>query len=135
MADYAPTTWVDDSAPGISATELNRMEAGIAAALTMTEKWQELTIPSAGAWREVDLVSYGVADGNLVWIVFVPQSGGPWYGGTRAVGSALQRREQLHGHSACFTLPVIAAGANATIELYAQELAQVKAYLVGYVGL
>ena len=135
MAEYVPTTWVDDSAPGISATQLNRMEAGIAAALTITEKWQELTIGAEGAWTAVNLSAYGVADGNLVWIVLVPQSGGPWYGGARAVGSALERKEQLHGFSACFTLPVMAAGANATVELYGETAASMKAYLVGYVGL
>jgi len=135
MAEYTPTTWVDDSAPGISATELNRMEAGIDAALAMTEKWQELSIPAANAWREVDLSGYGVAAGNVVWIMFRISVGGPLMGGARQVGSSLQRRTNLHGENGVFTVPVVATGANATIELYTGHTTNCKAYLVGVVGL
>ena len=135
MAEYEPTTWVDDSAPGISATELNRIEAGVYAALSFTEKWQELTIPSASAWREVDLSSYGVSAYNLVWIVFISKGSDDLYGGARQVGSSLSRRETVDGNGGTFTLPVVALGAGATVELYTQNVTNCKAYLLGYVGL
>jgi len=111
------------------------MEAGIAAALSFTEKWQELTIPAANAWREVNLSSYGVAAGNVVWILFVIIGGGPYFGGARQVGSALNRRADMHGNNASFTIPVVALGAGATVELYTENTTNCKAYLVGYIGL
>jgi len=135
MAEYSPTTWVEDSAPGISATQLNRMEAGIAAALEFTEKWQELTIPAAGSWQEIDLTSYGVGDANLVWLFLVNEASGMRYMGAREVGSALARVRDCFPYHGTMVLPVKASGANGTIEVWVQSTTDCQVFLMGYMGL
>jgi hypothetical protein len=137
---FTPTTWVEDSEPGISAEQLNRIEQGIvdatATTKTFTEKWQVLTIPSVGAWVSVNLSAYGVAAGDTVWITLQFAGNGTLYGGARAVGSSSQRTlGGSFGSSwqySTLTLPAIASGAGAAIELYASNTSAVGAVLVGY---
>jgi len=98
---FTPTTWVEDSEPGISAEQLNRIEQGIvdatATTKTFTEKWQALTIPSVRAWVSVNLSAYGVAAGDTVWITLQFAGNGTLYGGARAVGSSSQRLASREG--------------------------------------
>lgn len=90
-----------------------------------------LTISSAGSWQSVNLVSYGVADGDLALITFYCTVGGPLYGGARKVGSELDRRNLIHSNCGP-PWPVLATGANATVELYTQHTSDCQAYLMGY---
>ena len=96
MPSFTPTTWVDDSEPAISATQLNRMETGIDAAIdaaveaaTVTEAWDLLTIGADATWTDVALAAFGVADGDLVWIVMFTKASA--VAGARADGSAIAR--------------------------------------------
>jgi hypothetical protein len=107
--------------------------AGSDAVLDMTEKWQALTVSTPEVWEEVDLSGYGVADGDLVWVLFVISVGGPLDGGARGVGSVLERRADLHGENAVLTLPVVATGA--AIEVYVESTTDLTCYLVGYMTL
>ena len=132
---YTKTAWVDDSTPGISATNLNNIEDGVEAALDFTELWQVLTIGSPNTWVSVNLSGYGVPQGAVAWIKFICKGASHLYGGVRKSGSALDRRETVDGNGGDALWPVKTTGANATVELYTQDTTNNKAYLVGWTGL
>ncbi|MGB5247948.1 MAG: hypothetical protein WBN34_15460, partial [Woeseia sp.] len=91
---------------------------------------------SANTWQTINLGIYGVPPNAVVEVAVINHDGGKeWWGGVRAVGSALQRRIQIHeadgGGMDVITMHV-QADADGRIEHYTDDIDKVSFQLLGY---
>ncbi len=102
------------------------------------EAYQVFKAGAAAAWKDHDLVAYGVEADQVAEIVMVNnKASAERQAGVRTNGSALVRLLNLHeaesGGDEVATMFVTAdSTANATIEVYAQNNTDIDFYLVGY---
>ncbi|MHB9071277.1 MAG: FG-GAP repeat domain-containing protein [Sedimentisphaerales bacterium] len=100
-----------------------------------TEKFQDITIGTAGAWTDIDLSSYGV-DANQVVEIGIRNSSTSTArdAGVRTNGSSLARKMVLHAVTTAgwdMTTMMVKTDANKKIEAYAASTSDVHFYLVG----
>jgi hypothetical protein len=106
---------------------------------TYVERFDSFTAAASASWQDHDLSSYGVGADDVAEVVVVNNSGTAAQDvGVRANASSLARRIDLRkaGNSpgvSVATMFVQADGtANATIEVYAEDITKVDFYVVGY---
>jgi hypothetical protein len=102
------------------------------------EKMETFTVPSYN-WNEKELVSYGIADGDIVEILIANMSDYiERQAGVRKLGSSLDREVYLHecegpGSGADYmTMLVEASDSNAVIEVFAGVAVDMSYTLLGY---
>jgi probable HAF family extracellular repeat protein len=105
---------------------------------TYAELFDTFTAGAGASWQDRDLCPYGVGPEHVAEIVMTNDDpDNEREAGVRTNGSALERRLNLHeaedgGVDAATMFVQADASANATIELYAQDDADIDFYLVGY---
>jgi len=95
-----------------------------------TERWDDITHSTGGAWTEVDLTAYGVEAGDICEILIHANS---WTNkaGVRTLGSSLNRYVDEVPDESSFPLDVV-AGTGAVIELWMDDASDFNVYLTGY---
>jgi hypothetical protein len=108
---------------------------------TYVDVYEDFDANSEGSWADFDLSGFGVGAGDVAEIAMSNNNNGTeMSAGVRADGSSLDRRLDIHegeaGGDDFVTMHVVASGANARIEAYAEQTdginTDVDHILVGY---
>lgn len=120
-----------------TASEIEFTLLGFWVGPTYVERFDSFDAGASSVWTSHDLDGYGVSDGTVAEVVMVDRSETANYeAGVRPLGSSLDRDTDLHeaegGGIDAATMLVPASGANASVELWAQDDASIDFYLAGY---